>query len=146
MNKFLSAALGVLLLLSACQRKDARKPDAASTAPATPATAPAPTPTDRTAEYLSNPQVGDVLVVRFFPKGGAQERFYFYRIFRVSGDSILTNPARQPAASATADISGMEVFAPQAVRTYTRQELVDFQKEDPIDPQHSKLVQIRRGQ
>ncbi|UYZ61040.1 hypothetical protein [Hymenobacter latericus] len=144
MNKLLSAALGALLLLSACQRKDARKIATADSAPA--AATPAPAAPDQTAAYLSNPQVGDVLVVRFFPEGGAQEQFYFYRVFRVSGDSILTNPARNPASSATADVSGMDVFAPQAVRAYTRQELVDFQKEDPTDRQHAKLVQVRRGQ
>ncbi|GAB2959457.1 hypothetical protein GCM10027048_28570 [Hymenobacter coalescens] len=134
------------LLLCACQSETKPAQTGTETAPAETTTlaVPAP-PADRTAEYLSNPQVGDVLVVRFVPEGGTAEQFYFYQVFRLGGDTVYTHPARQPAASADADASRPDVFAPEAIRAYTRRELLEYQRESPADPQHSRLVRVRRA-
>lgn len=145
MNKLAIALTALLLSTAACQPKKAAEadqitePDTRSTTLAVPAP-----PADRTAEYLADPKVGDVLVVRFVPEGETKEQFYFYQVFRLSGDTVVTHPAQKPAASADADVQGMGVFAQQAERAYTKQELLDYQKEDPADPQHSRLVRVIR--
>jgi hypothetical protein len=119
MHKFFAAA--ALLALGACQ-------------------------SDKTAEHLADPQLGDVLVVRFVPADGPAEQFYFYQVFKLGGDTVYTHPARQPAAAADADLSRPGTFAPEAIRAYSKKELLEYQQESPADPQHSRLVQVRRGQ
>ncbi|RAK65920.1 hypothetical protein [Hymenobacter edaphi] len=146
MSKSVAAAAALLLVgLGACQSETKSGP--AATAPAQPESAPlavpAP-PADRTAEYLTDPRVGDVLVVRFVAEGSAAEQFYFYQVFRLGGDTVYTHPARQPVASPAADASRPDVFAPEAIRAFTRRELQEFRQESPADPQHSRLVQVRR--
>ncbi|KAA9332401.1 hypothetical protein F0P96_13080 [Hymenobacter busanensis] len=139
MTRYFCTAL--LLTLVACQQKDPQTVGATATAaePAAPAA-----PADSTAAYLANPKIGDVLVVRFQPQGTSQEQFFFYQVFKLSGDTVLTHPAFKPVASADADTRTPGVFSPDAERAYTRAELASFQREDPLDPQHSRLVRIRR--
>ena len=147
MSKSVAAAALLLLLgLGACQ--SGTKPEQSSTETAqtesTTLAVPAP-PADQTSEYLAKPQVNDVLVVRFVPEGSQAEQFYFYQVFRLGGDTVYTHPARQPVTSAAADASRPDTYAPEATRAFTRQELLDFRQESPADPQHSRLVQVRRG-
>ncbi|WP_400191881.1 hypothetical protein [Hymenobacter sp. B81] len=136
-------AAGLLPLLTACQANDSPPEQAAVQPSTTPEITAAPP--DRTAGYLADLRVGDVLVVRFFPEGGSTPQFYFYQVFRLTPDSVLTHPALEPALSAEADVRRPSVFAPQAVRAYTRAELLAFQREDPLDPQHSRLVKVVRN-
>ncbi|RTQ45257.1 hypothetical protein EJV47_25605 [Hymenobacter gummosus] len=148
MPKFFAAAALLLTGLSACQSES--KPEQSAPTPPTQTdnttlAVPAP-PADRTAEYLAAPQVGDVLVVRFVPENGPAEQFYFYQVYRLGGDTVYTHPARQPAATADADASRPDVFAPEAIRTYTKKELQEYRQESPSDPQHSRLVRVRRGE
>lgn len=142
MRTFLTAA--ALLGLSACQSETQPEQAAppAKTAPTTLAL-PAP-PADRTAEYLASPQVGDVLVVRFVPEGSTTEQFYFYQVFGLEGDQVHTHPARQPVARMDADVSQPGMFATDATRSYTLRELQEYQREDPNDKIHSRLVRVIR--
>ncbi|GAB3839305.1 hypothetical protein [Hymenobacter jeollabukensis] len=147
MSKSVAAAAALLLAgLGACQSET--KPEQSATAPAqaesTTLAVPAP-PADKTAEYLANPQLGDVLVVRFVPEGSAAEQFYFYQVYKLGGDTVYTHPARQPVAAPDADASRPDIFAPEATRAYTRRELAEYQQESPSDPLHSRLVRVRRG-
>ncbi|MCC3158384.1 hypothetical protein LJ737_14135 [Hymenobacter sp. 15J16-1T3B] len=148
MSKSVAAVAALLLLgLAACQSEN--KPEQAATEPAstesTTLAVPAP-PADKTAEYLANPLVGDVLVVRFVPEGSAAEQFYFYQVYKLGGDTVYTHPARKPVASADADASRPDIFAAEATRAYTKRELAEYQHESPADPQHSRLVRVRRGE
>jgi hypothetical protein len=149
MSRFVAAAAVVLGLTAGACQSDKKPEQEADAAPAktesTTLALPAP-PADRTAEYLANPQVGDVLVVRFVPEGGPAEQFYFYQVYRLGGDTVYTHPARQPAAAADADASRPDIFAPEATRAYTRRELQEYRQESPADPQHSRLVRVRRGE
>lgn len=142
------AAAGLLLLLGlgACQSETKPGQAVPETAPTESATlaVPAP-PADQTAAYLADPQVNDVLVVRFVPEGSQAEQFYFYQVFRLGGDTVYTHPARQPVASADADASRPDTYAPEATRAFTKKELQEFRQESPADPQHSRLVRVRRG-
>ncbi|OON68762.1 hypothetical protein [Hymenobacter sp. CRA2] len=146
MRTLFAAAALLLAGLSACQSetKPEQTADPAQTESTTLAL-PAP-PADKTATYLADPRVGDVLVVRFVPEGSSTEQFYFYQVFRLSGDTVYTHPARQPAASPDADASRPDVFATEATRAYTKRELVEYQREDPGDKIHSRLVRVRRSE
>ncbi|GAA4373701.1 hypothetical protein [Hymenobacter koreensis] len=141
MQKTTLAAL--LLLSAACQHKDPQQTAATAN---TPNETVAAAPPDSTTQYLANPKVGDVLVVRFQPEGAPQQQFYFYQVFRLAGDTVLTRPALKPAATADADVRTLGVFSPDAVRAYTRAELQEYRREDPMDPQHTRLIGVRRGE
>lgn len=146
MKNRVAAAAALLLGLGACQSES--KPEQAATTPptgsATTLAVPVP-PADKTTEYLAAPQVNDVLVVRFVPEGTTAEQFYFYQVFRLGGDTVYTHPARQPVPTAEADASRPNLFAPEAIRAFTKKELQEFRQESPADPQHSRLMRVRRG-
>lgn len=146
MSKSVATAALALLGLGACQSETKPEQTAAETAPAESTTlaVPAP-PADQTAAYLADPQVNDVLVVRFVPEGSQTEQFYFYQVFRLSGDTVYTHPARQPVPTADADASRPDLFAAEAIRAFTKKELQEFRQESPADAQHSRLVRVRRG-
>ncbi len=93
-------------------------------------------------EQVQNPQQGDVYVVQFQPQGGAETRYFFYQIHRVTPDSVYLHPARTDAA--TPDAVAPNLFAQEKSLPYTRAEARELLQEQPGDVQHSRLIEVRR--
>ncbi|SDY07478.1 hypothetical protein [Hymenobacter psychrophilus] len=149
--------LGLLLVAAACQSQPAT-PNSASAAPApvpaapvaaaTPDSAPASgllsaPPDTMLARRIEAPQLNDVYVVAYQPSGGFGERYFFYRVSRITPTIVDLLPARQESTDPATDVSAAGFFTDKAL-TYTRAEALELVQEQPGDVQHTRLVQIRR--
>ncbi|WP_229755345.1 hypothetical protein [Hymenobacter cavernae] len=94
--------------------------------------------------YLAEPKIGDVYIVRFHPEGDTASRYYFYKLYRVTSDSVLFHPARKEATQLDAEVNGADFFATTQTLGYTRNELPGLLKEEPGDVLRTRLVGIRR--
>ncbi|NVO85669.1 hypothetical protein [Hymenobacter terrestris] len=146
--------LALLLGSAACQSQPTTPPDDAAAPATTPAAAPATAasvgllaaPPDTTlARRIQRPQLNDVYVVAYQPGGGTGERYFFYRVSRTTPTTVDLLPARQESSDPAADVSAAGFFTDKAL-TYTRAEALELMQEQPGDVQHTRLVQIRRGQ
>ena len=152
------AGLGLLLTAAvSCQQKPSDKAVntgpgtslVADNAPApiatdTPDSAPLPAPPDSAlTQKIQEPHLNDVYVVVYQPAGGAEQRYFFYRVSAVKPQSVDLLPARQESTDPEADVSAAGFFTDKPL-TYTRAEALELIQEQPGDVQHTRLLRIRR--
>ncbi len=102
-------------------------------------------PEEKLQDHLTDPKAGDVYVVSYQPAGSTKPSYFYYQLVRFTADSAFFHPARREVT--TADLSlekEPNLFNPDDIKSFSRQELREFTQAQPGDAYKILLTTIRR--